>query len=371
MTKLETLYQGSTDVFLAKVRADFDALENQALTSFRMYETYSLMGTDPLAESLFVNVSNITDDGDRAVWRHIATSGVEGEGTRHAGGVYPRATFIRGYETEVFDPDTQIANEFHVPEERQAKEGTQYTAILNRAQKLLIKMNRTNIQDPFEVFNMAFSAPSALPTRFFVRGNAGLDGNKTALDERLISTQHARADGGTTQSNAVQSSGNARAFSDDAYFAAREQGATFKDDVGEDMPRFGGSLTIMVCPANGMVREAMEINQSNEIVGSANNDINVHKGMFGRVVSSPSMLASKYDATITDTNKWFLVDESSRDPETGAGLICISFVPLTTRTERDAEHDSIRYKIKQTKSYGFSDWRNVIGSKGDGAAYSS
>lgn len=368
---METLYQGSKDVFLARVRADFDALENQALTSFKMYQTYSLMGTDPMADSLFVNVSEVTDDGDRAVWRHVATSGVEGEGTRSAGGKYPRATFIRGYETAVFDPDEQLANEFKVPEERQDKEGKKYATVLNRAQKILIKMNRTNIQDPFEVFNLAFTATASLPTRFFVRGNAGLDGNQTPLGERLVSTAHARADGGATQSNAVQSSGNARAFSDDAYFAAREQGAAFKDDVGEDSPRFGGSVTIAIAPANGLVREAMEINGSNEIVGSANNEINVHKGMFGRVISTPSMLASKYIPTVTDTSKWFLVDEVSRDPEVGTGLVCITFVPMTTKVERDNEHDSIVYKIKQTKVYGFVDWRNIIGSKGDNAAYSS
>lgn len=368
---MESLYQGSTDVFLNKVRADFDTLENQALTSFKMYQTYSLMGTEGMADGLFTNVSEVTDDGDRAVWRHVATSGVESEGTRHAGGVYPRATFIRGYETAVFDPDEQTANEFAVPEERQDKEGRKYKSVLDRAQKILIKMNRTNIEDPFEVFNLGFTAPASLPTRFFVRGNAGLDGNQTPLAERLISIQHARADGGSTQSNAVQASGNARAFSDDAYYAAREQGAAFKDDVGEDTPRFGGSVTILVPPANGLVREAMEINQSNEIVGSANNDINVHKGMFGRVISTPSLLRSKYVSTVTDTSKWFIVDENSRDPETGTGLVCITFVPMTTKVERDQEHDAIRYKIKQTKVYGFVDWRNVIGSKGDGAAYSS
>lgn len=368
---METLYQGAKDVFLARVRADFDTLENQALTSFKMYETYSLMGTDPMADSLFVNVSEVTDEGDRAVWRHIATSGVEGEGERSAGGVYPRATFIRGYETEVFDPDKQIANEFQVPEERQDKEGRKYKAILDRAQKILVKMNRTNIEDPFEVFNLAFTAPASHPERFFVRGNAGLDGNKTALGERLVSTQHARADGGATQSNAVQSSGNARAFSDDAYFSAREQAAAFRDDVGEFTPRFGGSVTIVIPPANGLVREAKEINQSDQIVGSANNEINVHKGLFGRVISTPSLLASKYVSGVANTNQWFLVDEGSRDPQTGAGMVCVTFVPMTTRVERDQEHDAIRYKIKQTKVYGWVDWRNTLGSLGSGAAYSS
>jgi len=324
-----------------------------------------------MADGLFTNISEVTDDGDRAVWRHVATSGVEGEGQRSAGGAYPRATFIRGYETAIFDPDDQVANSFLVPEERQDKEGKKYAGVLNRAQKMLIKMNRTNIQDPFEVFNLAFTAPGSLPTRFFVRGNAGLDGNQTPLGERLISISHARADGGTTQSNAVQSSGNARQFSDDAYFAAREQGATFKDDVGDETPRFGGAVTIIIPPANGLVRAATEINQSTEVVGSANNDINVHKGMFGRVISTPSLLASKYIPTVADTNKWMLVDEVSRDPETGTGLVAITFVPLQTDTYRDDSIDSVVYKVKQTKTYGFIDWRNIIGSKGDNAAYSS
>lgn len=367
---MEPLYQGAKDVFLAKVRADFDALENQALTSFEAFKTYSLLGTDPMADSLFVNVSNMTEEGDRAVWRHIGTTGVTGQGKRHAGGAYPRADFIRNYETEVYDPDEQDANSFEVPDERNDKEGQKYAAVLGRAQKLLIKMNRTNLQDPFEVFNLAFSAPSAQPTRFFVRGNSGLDGNKTALGERLVSIQHARADGGATQSNAVQSSGNARAFSDDAYFAAREQGATIKDDVGEDAPRFGGGVTIIIPPANGLVREAKEINQSDQLIGSPNNDINVHKGLFGRTISTPSLLASKYVSGVANTNQWFLVDENQRDGETGVGLVAISFVPLTTGVYNDESLDSVVYKIKQTKVYGFTDWRNILGSKGDGNAYS-
>lgn len=366
----EVLYQGSKDVFLAKVRADFEALENQALTSFKMYSEYSLMGTDPMADSLFVNVTEVTDDGDRAVWRHVGTSGVEGDGTRAAGGVYPRATFIRTYETEVFDPDNQFANEFYVPEERLAKEGNQYATILNRAQKLMIKMNRRNIEDPFEVFNLAFTAPGSMPDRFFVRGNAGLDGNRTALNERLISTQHALANGGTSISNAIQASGNSRAFSDDAYYAAREQAAAFKDDVGEDMPTLGGLVTIVVPPANGLVRLANEINQSNEKVGTANNDINVNKGLMGRMISSPTLLASKAVSGVANTSAWFLVDETNRDPETGTGLICITFVPLTTNTYTDDKTDAVVYNIKQTKVYGFSDWRNIVGARGDNAAYS-
>jgi len=374
---METFYQGATDVFLAGVRADFDKVEDQALKASRALQQYSLLGTDSMGDSLFTMVSGITDDGDRAVWRHVGVSGAKELGTRRAGGSYPEVEFIRTYETAVFDPDNQNAGTFIIPEERSKKEGKQYATQLNRARKLLIEIDRTNVKDPFEPFNLAFTAPSSFPTtgagggRFFVRGNMGLDGNNTALAERLVSISHARADAGTTQSNAVQSSGNARAFSDEAYYAAREQGATFKDDVGKEMPMFGGNVTIIVPPANNLVRLAKEIDQSEWVTNSMENQINIHKGQFTRIITSPYLLAASYVSGVANTNQWFLSDDSSRDPETGTGMVCIPFVELSTDTVREGSIDSVMYKVKQEKSYGWVDWRNFLGSKGDSAAYSS
>ena len=368
---METLYQGSKDVFLAKVRADFDALEDQGLKSTRSLKDYSLIDSDPMADTLFTNISNVTDDGDRAVWRHISVAGSRDLGSRSAGGVYPEATFIRGYETEVYDPDEQTAGEFRVPEEREAKEGKSYKAALSRAQKLINKADRENISDPFEVFNFAFTAPGSQPTRFFVKGTSGLDGNKSALGERLISTQHALASGAATVSNAVNSSGNALAFSDTAYWAAKEQGATFVDDVNDPMPMFGGRTTIVVPPANSLVRTAQEINKSEWKTGGSTNDVNVLNGLFDKIISSPYLLSSRKITTIANTKAWFLVDSGIRDTETGTGLVKVTFVPLQTRVERDNDRDSIVYKLKQEHVYGWADWRNIIGSNGLGTAYSS
>lgn len=372
---METLYQGSKDVFLARVRAKFDAIEDQALKASRALQSYSLVGTESMTDTLFTQISDTTEEGERAVWRHIGVTGVKQLGTRSAGGNYPQAEFIRSYETAVFDPDNQIAGEFKIPDERSNKEGVAYKSVLNRAQKLLIEVDRTNVKDPFEVFNLAFTAPSSFPTtgvgggRFFVRGNQGLDGNNTALGERLVSIQHARADAGATQSNASQLSGNARPFSDAAYWAAREQGATFKDDVGKEMPMFGGQLTVITPPANSQVRLAKELDESDWVVQSMQNEINVQRGTMRRIISSPYLLASAYVSGVANTTQWFLVDDSTRDVETGTGLVCISFVPLQTNTYRPEGKDSVAYDVKQEKSYGFVDWRNVIGSNGSGVAY--
>ncbi len=353
------------------VRADFDAVEDQALKSTRALKDWSLLGTSSDMKGMWTQVSNITDDGDRAVWRDIGATGLKKLGRRAAGTPYPAVDFIRGYETQVYDPNDQWAGEFVVPEERDVKESAKYKTVLNRAMKLLYEIDRQNIADIFELWNLAFTATASYPDMLFARGNRGLDGNYTALAEVLISIQHALANGGTSVSNAVQSSGNAAAFSDANYYAAKEQGATFTDDVSKPMPMFGGHTTGIVPPANGLVRLMKEINGSEWKTLTANNDINILQGQLNDVKSSPYLLQSFYISGTSNKKAWFLVDDTVRDPETGTGLVQIGFVPLQTRTERRESVDSVVYKVKQEYVYGWSDWRNIIGSKGDGAAYSS
>jgi len=368
---IEPLYQGNKDVFLVGVRADFDAIEDTALKSTRALQDWSLLGASGSVNAMFTKVSNVTSTGDRAVWRDVGTTGVQNLGRRTAGGTYPEVQFLRTWETAVFDPNNQVAGRFVVPEERDVKEAQQYKEILNRAQKLLYEIDRQNVADLFEIFNLAFTAVTSYPTAFFAKGNKGLDGNNTALNEVLISIQHARADSGSTISNAVQSSGNAAAFSDPIYYAAKEQGAGFKDDVGKPMPMFGGHTTGIVPPANGLVRLMREINGSEWKTKVADNDINVLQGLLNDIKSSPYLLQSYYISGTSNQKAWFLVDDTVRDPMVGTGLVQIAFVPLQTRTEREQATDAIVYKVKEEYSYGWTDWRNIIGSKGDGAAYSS
>lgn len=371
----EVLYQGNKDVFLAKVRADFDAIENQALKSTRAIREYSLLGTDPLADSLFTVVSDMTNDGQRAVWRHTGVAGIKNLGTRQAGGTFSEVEFIRTWETAVFDPDNQPNGKFKVPFEREAKEARMYKAILNRAQFLMLEIDRMNIQDPFEVFNLAFTAPSSYPnsglggSRFFARGNAGLDGNQTALGERLISTQHQRADGGSTWSNAITVSGNAATLTDDNYWAARVQGSNLVDDRGKPYPAFGGMVTIVTTPSN--IKVAKQLQGSEWEIKTAENQINIHKGMFTKIITTPYLNQSAYVSGINNTNQWFLVDETMRDPQVGTGLVCINFIPLQSNTYMDDEVNSVVYNINQEKVYGFIEPRSVLGSNGSGSSYTS
>lgn len=373
----EVLFQGAKDVFLVGVRADFNAIEDQALKTTRSLSQYNLLGSDPMADTLYTEISSNDSDGQRAVWRHVGVSGAKSLSNRAAGGTFGEVEFIRTYETAVTDPDNQVAGKIKVPKEREAKESAMYKAALSRGRKLMMKIEQTNVKDPFEVFNLAFTATSSYPTsglggaRFFARGNRGLDGNATALGERLVSTTHARADGGTAQSNASNTSGNANVFDDDTYWSARELGSTFKDDVGDPCPKFGGKVSIVIPNANGYLRSAKEIQESDWQVELAENQVNVHKGMFSNIITSPYLLASAYVSGVANTTQWFIVDTSDRDPETGTGLVCINFIPLESNVFYDDEVRSTVYDIAQEKVYGFVDWRSVIGSNGTGAAYSS
>ena len=367
---MEPLYQGPLDVFLVKVRADFDAVTDQAMLSTRSLEDWSLVSTDSKVAALFTQVSAKTGEGDRAVWRHVGTTGIQNVGTRSAGSLYPEASFLRTWETAVFDPNAQLAAQIVVPEERELKEANVYKEFLNRAQKEVYEINRRNVADLFEVFNLGFTVPTSYPTRFFAKGNMGLDGNYTALNEYLISTQHALANGGTTISNAVNVSGNAATFTDTNYWSAREQGATFTDDVGKPMPMFGSKVTIIVPPANGLVRTALEIDRSEWKVQTSNNDVNIQQGMFNTIKSSPYLLQSFYISSVANTSQWFLMDEMNRDPEVGTDFVKIEFVPFQSRVERLEPNDAIVYKAKEEYVYGWVDFRHIIGSNGTGSAYS-
>lgn len=369
----DTLYQGSKDIFLVNVRADFDAVLNQAQASMMALEKLSIIGSSPMADGLFTNQGSNTSEGMRVVWRHVGITGVQALGKRKAGGQYPETDFIRTYETAVYDPNSQTAAEVKIPEERNWKEANMYKDALDRGQKLSLKAQREVIRDPFEVFNLAFTAPNAYPDpRFFARGNRGLDGNFTALGERLVSTQHARADGGATQSNAVTQSGLALAFSEPAFLAARQLGYTFKDDIGDDDPHLCGNVTMVAPDTGNILNTAKQMNGSEWETHTAENQINVYKGAFVSVKSHPVLLASSYaPSTISNPTQWFLVDEDTRDTQTGTGLVRVEFVPQQMKVERENPTDSIVFKIKQEYSYGFVEWRSIVGSKGNGLAYTS
>lgn len=367
---MESFYQGALDVFLVGVRADFDNVENQAQKSVTSLESNGLLKTDKDTTGIFTQVSNMETQGNRAVWRNTGTTGISSTGTRIAGGVYPAGSFIRLWETVVIDPNLQDANQITVPEERLNAESAEYKDALNRAQKMNLDLRRKNIGDPFDIFNLAFVAPTSYPSiKFIAKGNNGLDGNNTALGEALITTSHKIAltnASATGSSNAVTSSGLYSSLSPTSYNSALEQGATFIDDVGKPMSMFGGMITTVVPRANGLVQTAKQLNESEWQIGTANNEVNVFNGTMGRIISSPFLTNSiNYTTANTQNKKWYLVDNAFLDPGVGTGLVRVCFVPTQSFVFRSPEMNSLVYQVKQSYSYTWTDWRNLLGSLGD------
>lgn len=366
------LNQGSLDVFLVNIMGDIDTVTDQSRQSLKALMDYSMLGSDNKVGGVFTNVSSVTESGMRAVWRNTGTTGLEGPiKNRGSKDRYGEATYIRTWMTAVYDPDLQLAEQLVEAEERLQKEDTAYRQYLNRAQKLYEKFARQNILDLFEQFNLAFSLPTAYPNPlFFAKGTQGLDGNFTPLNEQLISTHHALANGGTTQSNAVNVGGNAAPFSIAAYNQALEQGGATVDDVGEPMPLFGGMKDIMTPNKNGQIAQVKTLNESMWQPKTGNNDINVYQGSFERIVTGPYLGTSYYEPTISNPTEWFVLDRSNLDPEVGTGFVRVEFWGMDSKVERVNPIDSIAFKMKEEFAYGWTDWRNFIGSNGSGLPYS-
>jgi hypothetical protein len=157
--------------------------------------------------------------------------------------------------------------------------------------------------------------------------------------------------------------------------AASQLGGTFLDDVGNPMPRLGGRVTLVIPHAGGNIKMAMQVNKSDLEVQTAENQINVYKGVYGRVITSPYLRQSAYVGSgysyYNTTTKWFVVDEMEKDPTVGTGFVCINFVPFQSDTYRDNDVDSVVYHVKEEKVWGWVDPRALAGSPGDGASYST
>lgn len=369
------LNQGSLDVFLTNVMGSIDAVTDQSRQALKALMDYSMLGSDNKVGGIFTNVSSETDDGMRAVWRHTGTTGLNGPlGNRGSKDRYTNATYQRTWLTSMFDPDLQIANQLVEAEERLMKEEKVYKSFINRSQKLYEKFARQNILDIFEQINLAFVPPTSYPNALFfgkgTQGLQGIEGTGTPLNERLVSIQHALANGGPTQSNAVQTSGNAAPFSIDAYNQALEQGGAIVDDVQEPMPMFGGQKDIMTPNKNGQVASIKTLNESMWKAMTGNNDINVYEGSFERIVTGPYLGTSYYTPSITNPTMWMVVDRSNLDPEVGTGMVRVEFWGMDSKVERVNEIDSIAFKMKEEFAYGWTDWRNFIASNGSGLPYS-
>ncbi len=226
--------------------------------------------------------------------------------------VYIHFTWAKGFKVskEMFDDD-------------------QYNIMNSKPDQLGRAARRTEENQGANIFNNALTTVTT-----------GGDG------KALCSTAHPRSDGGTSQSNA---SSTGVVLSETNYETAKIAMRHQVDDKG---------MKIDVRPTTAVV--PIELEKTANIIfssplrsGTADNDINFYKDEV-RII--PWIF-------INSTTQWFLLDVDQHKIKW--------FWRERTNFKQDTtfETDAALFKVRERFSNGFSDWRGVWGSNGDGLAY--
>lgn len=168
-----------------------------------------------------------------------------------------------------------------------------------------------------------------------------------ADSEELFSTSHDRSDGGTAQSNASATGITLTETNlETGILAANGQ----LDDKGQIIAINPDTLLV----PRALRKTAHLIVDSPMRSGTADNDANVYKGQLDIIVWP----------YLTSTTAWFLIDKSEHQ------LNWFWRERPLFKSDELFDTEYAVYKSTMRFSRGWSDWRGVWGSQGDGQAYS-
>lgn len=242
------------------------------------------------------------------------------------------------YEDEVQGYDvtyTHVEDSLGTSVSNKLWEDDQFNVIKRKPANLAKAKIRTQEQMMADVFNYAFTA-----------GGGGLATFTSGDALALFSASHTREDGGATQSNTTTSDLNENAL-ENALVGI----ATQLDHKGQLFMAQGD--TLVVPPA--LEKEARILLNSQQRVGTANNDINPYQGALKLVVWK--FLGSVAGGSDT---AWFVYDSSLHE---------LNFFQRSDRglegPDWDFDTKAARWSVDVRHSIGFSGWRGTYGSKGD------
>lgn len=229
--------------------------------------------------------------------------------------VYTHLTYAKGFKIskEMYDDD-------------------QYNVMNAKPDALGRAARRTEETSAANVLNRAFNT-----------GYQGGDGVP------LCSTIHPRADGGSSQSNA---SAVGLILSETNYETGKIAMRRQVDDKGMKIDVKANKILIPI----ELEKTANIIFKSNMRSGTADNDMNPYQN---EVQVVPWIFMDR------NTTHWFLVDSDQHK------LKWFWREKATFKQDELFETDAALFKVRERFSNGFSDWRGVWGSQGDGSAYSS
>lgn len=229
--------------------------------------------------------------------------------------VYTHLTYAKGFKIskELYDDD-------------------QYNVMNTKPEQLGRAARRTEETSGANVFNRAFNTS-------YLGGDS----------KPLCSTLHPRADAGTSQSNA---SATGLTLTEANYETGKMAMRRQLDDKGMKIDVRPTTLLIPI----ELEKTARIIFQSNLRSGTADNDMNPYSG---ELKIQPWLFMDR------NTTHWFLLDGDQHK-------VKWFWREKPSFKQDDAfETDAALFKVRERFSNGFSDWRGVWGSAGDGAAYAS
>lgn len=269
-----------------------------------------------------VEMSDKQDEKDSAVsgFGYFNTTG-EGESVNYEDPVqmyditYTHAKYTKGFKVseEMYEDDL-------------------YRVMNRKPSQLALAARRTAEYMAASVYNNAFSTS-------YTGGDA----------KPLASVGHTRADGGSSQSNA---SSTGIVLNEENLNTGMLALESQLDDKGM---KIGVEANTIVVP-RALKKTASILVDSDGRPETTDNDKNYYRGLGMKVV------AWHY---LTSTTAWFLVD---------SGVHQVNwFWRIKPEFKQDNAFDTGMglYKARMRFSKGFSDWRGVWGSKGDGSAFSS
>lgn len=312
------------EIALRGVRAEFMIMADQAAKQLASYNSDVYLDATNKTGALF---EEINAQGQQRV-EAAAIVGVSQLMPTEEGQEFVEKSFVPSYITGV-EPYKFTAR-IKVSRESVERRDTKYTKALQEVSKLNIAAANTRANHRFDRFNSAFAPVTA--SHLFDYGDG----------VALCSASHPTKIG-TTKSNVVSASDITPSSIESMVLVLGNQ----VDDIGEPMPMGGGAKYIVLPRAK--VRKAKEVLESEWVVDTANNNINVWRGQGWTMVSS---------AYLTSATAWFVLDANF------SPLKDVMFRPLANESWFDDNTKLFVHDISFEHKVGAFDYRGIVGNQG-------
>jgi hypothetical protein len=321
----------SIDLMLRGVRAEFALVVDQAEKQTVAYDANAYLDSTNKTGALFEE----TNATGRQRWEAISVTGVSRLIPTEELQAFPEANYVPSFITSV-EP-YKFARRIKVSQESAERRDMMYQKALDEVSKLNYAWVNTRNQHRFDRFNKGFASVAAY-AHLFDYGDAATG---------LFSSNHPDKVG-STHSNVVTASDISPTSIETMVLVLQNQ----VDDIGEPMPMGGGTNYLVVPPSK--VKKAKENIDSEWMINTANNNINVWNTTGWVLVSSPFLSATNGGSNTA----WFVVDGQM------SPLKDVTFKSVENTTWYEEDTKAFVHDVQFQHKVGAVDYRGTVGNTG-------